>query len=100
MQGDFIEALMDNVGNDLGKPAREISEYLLNGCLDTAVRASSAQYDSQDRLNRLRIKLENSQANDEGGFCSESSWLENAPLHYKHSSCEWCLACKLIQGAP
>ena len=64
---------MDNVGNDLGKPAREISEYLLNGCLDTAVRASSAQYDSQDRLNRLRIKLENSQANDEGVFCSEPS---------------------------
>ena len=66
MQGDFIEALMDNVGQDLAKPARDISEFAMNGALDAALRASSAQYDPPDQLNRLRIKLEASQAHDEG----------------------------------
>lgn len=57
---------MDNVGAELAKPAREISEFALNGCLDAALRGSSAQYDAVDQINRLRIKLETSQMNDEG----------------------------------
>ena len=57
---------MDNVGPELSKPAREISEFSLNGSLDAALRASSAQYDAADQINRLRIKLETSQLNDEG----------------------------------
>lgn len=68
MQGDFIEALMDNVGKELSRPARDISEFSLNASLDAALRASSAQYDPPDQVNRLRIKLENSQTNDEGKF--------------------------------
>lgn len=58
---------MDNVGNELAKPAREISEFSLAGNLDAALRASSAQYDAADQINRLRIKLDISQQNDNGG---------------------------------
>ena len=66
-QGDFIEALMDSVGSELSKPAKELSEFSLNSCLDSALRASSAQYDAPDQINRLRIKLEAAQSNDDGG---------------------------------
>lgn len=72
-QGDFIEALMDNVGPELAKPAREISEFALNGSLDAALRGSSAQYDAADQINRLRIKLETSQLNDEGTSVTSTS---------------------------
>ena len=57
---------MDSVGGELSKPAREISEFSLSGNLDAALRASSAQYDAPDQINRLRVKLDLSQANDSG----------------------------------
>ena len=58
VQGDFVEALMDSVGPELGQPGRMISEFALNGLLDSAIRASSAQYDHPEHLGRLRIKLD------------------------------------------
>lgn len=77
MQGDFIEALMDNVGTELGKFAREISEFSLNGHLDAALRASSAHYDAADMVNRLRVKLETQQLNDKGSLCFSRKSLYN-----------------------
>ena len=59
---------MDSVGSELSKPARETSEFSLSGSLDAALRASSAQYDAPDQINRLRVKLDLSQANDSGGL--------------------------------
>ena len=56
-QGDFIQTLMDLLGPDLGKKAQEMSEYQLNGSLDAAIRASNAQFDDADVLDRLRVKL-------------------------------------------
>ena len=56
-QGDFIQTLMDLVGSDLGKRASEMSEYQLNGSLDAAIRATNAQFDDADILDRLRVKL-------------------------------------------
>ena len=76
-QGDFIEALMDSVGSELSKPARELSEFSLNSCLDSALRASSAQYDAPDQINRLRIKLEASQPNDDGVPSCTLTWLHS-----------------------
>lgn len=56
-QGDFIQTLMDLLGPDLGNKAGEMSEYQLNGSLDAAIRASNAQFDDADILDRLRVKL-------------------------------------------
>lgn len=56
-QGDFIQTLMDLLGPDLGNKAGEMSEYQLNGSLDAAIRASNAQFDDADVLDRLRVKL-------------------------------------------
>ena len=56
-QGDFIQTLMDLVGPDLSSRAGDVSEYQLNGSLDAAIRASNAQFDDADVLDRLRVKL-------------------------------------------
>ena len=66
VQGDFVAALIDGINQDLGKDVREISVYSLNSALDTAVRASSAQYDDPDTIARLQIRLEESIGTETG----------------------------------
>lgn len=61
-----MTALMEGLGGELMRPSREISEYGLAGCLDAAIRASSAQYDNPDVHNRLRIRLEHGAGSETG----------------------------------
>ena len=58
-QGDFVVALMEGLGRALGGRAGGLSQYVLAGRLDAAVRASSAQFDDPDTLARLRVRLTN-----------------------------------------
>ena len=69
-QGDFIQTLMDLLGPDLANRAGEMSEYQLNGSLDAAIRASNAQFDDADVLDRLRVKLATSTSMETGRICS------------------------------
>lgn len=39
------------------KPAVQLFRHNLHGILDTAIRQSNAQYDEEDMLNRLDIKI-------------------------------------------
>ena len=91
VQGDFVAALIDGINQDLGKDVREISVYSLNSALDTAVRASSAQYDDPDTIARLQIRLEES-VGTETGATSQS----------RHDVLDSSLAACLhgVQGAP
>ena len=68
-QGDFIQTLMDLLGPDLGNKAGEMSEYQLNGSLDAAIRASNAQFDDADVLDRLRVKLAKATSMETGQSC-------------------------------
>ena len=52
-------ALMEGLGKALGGRAGGLSQYVLAGRLDAAVRASSAQFDDPDTLARLRVRLTN-----------------------------------------
>lgn len=61
-----MAALMESLGGELARPAREISAYGLAGFLDAAIRASSAQFDNPDAHNRLRVHLEPSAASETG----------------------------------
>ena len=61
-----MAALIDGMNQDLGKDVRDISVYSLNSALDTAVRASSAQYDDPDIIARLQIRLEESIGTETG----------------------------------
>jgi len=56
-QGDFIRHLMDVLHEDLARPASSLFLHNLTSILETAVRATNAQYDSQDMLARLDVQL-------------------------------------------
>ncbi|XP_070173338.1 gamma-tubulin complex component 3-like isoform X2 [Littorina saxatilis] len=56
-QGDFIRHLMDLLEEDLAKPAGNLYLHNLNGILETAIRATNAQYDDADILKRLDVRL-------------------------------------------
>ncbi|XP_021351512.1 gamma-tubulin complex component 3-like [Mizuhopecten yessoensis] len=56
-QGDFIRHLMDLLEQDLAKPAGNLYLHNLTGILETAVRATNAQFDDSDILKRLDVRL-------------------------------------------
>ncbi|KAG5243816.1 gamma-tubulin complex component [Salix suchowensis] len=56
-QGDFVQYLMDIVGQELSEPANTISSFQMAGLLESAIRSSNAQYDDPDILDRLRVKM-------------------------------------------
>ena len=56
-QGDFIRHLMDLLEEDLAKPAQTLFLHNLTGILETAIRATNAQYDDADILKRLDVRL-------------------------------------------
>ncbi|KAI9495284.1 Spc98 family-domain-containing protein [Zychaea mexicana] len=65
-QGDFIQYLMDTLGPGLNRPANTLFRHNLTGVLETAIRASNAQYDDPEILNRLDVRLLEVSANDLG----------------------------------
>ncbi|CAC5369535.1 TUBGCP3 [Mytilus coruscus] len=56
-QGDFIRHLMDLLEEDLAKPAGNLYLHNLTGILETAIRATNAQFDDSDILKRLDVRL-------------------------------------------
>ena len=56
-QGDFIRHLMDLLEPDLVRPANSLYMHNLTGLLETAIRATNAQFDEPDILNRLDCRL-------------------------------------------
>ncbi|KAG0446741.1 hypothetical protein HPP92_028682 [Vanilla planifolia] len=56
-QGDFFQYLMDIVGPELSEPANTISSFQLAGLLETAIRASNAQYEDREILDRLKVRM-------------------------------------------
>ena len=56
-QGDFIRHLMDILGVELDKPATELFKHSLTSSLETAIRATNAQFDDAEILERLDVRL-------------------------------------------
>lgn len=56
-QGDFIRYLMDQLETELIKPATELFRHNLTGTLEASVRATNAQYDENDILQRLDVRI-------------------------------------------
>lgn len=65
-QGDFIRHLMDLLEEELGKPANTLYVHNLAGVLETAVRATNAQYDDADILKRLDVRRLDVSPGDQG----------------------------------
>uniref|UniRef100_A0A672PKJ2 Gamma-tubulin complex component 3 homolog n=1 Tax=Sinocyclocheilus grahami TaxID=75366 RepID=A0A672PKJ2_SINGR len=56
-QGDFIRHLMDLLKPELVRAATTLYQHNLTGILETAVRATNAQFDSPEILKRLDVRL-------------------------------------------
>ncbi|XP_072034595.1 LOW QUALITY PROTEIN: gamma-tubulin complex component 3 homolog [Amphiura filiformis] len=56
-QGDFIQHLLDLLESELAKPANSLYLHNLTGVLETAIRATNAQFDDVDILHRLDVRL-------------------------------------------
>ena len=52
-QGDFADALLQTLGPSLSRPASTLYQHNLSAALETAIRASNAQFDDPDILRRL-----------------------------------------------
>ncbi|KAL4399368.1 Microtubule-nucleating Tub4p (gamma-tubulin) complex component [Malassezia pachydermatis] len=52
-QGDFADALLQTLGPSLSRPASTLYQHNLSAALETAIRASNAQYEDPDILRRL-----------------------------------------------
>lgn len=59
-----------------------MSEFALNSSLDAAVRASNAQYDSSDVLDRLRVRLPHGTAFETGALLvhTKKMWPLSLPV--------------------
>lgn len=56
-QGDFIRHLMDLLKPELVRQATTLYQHNLTGILETAVRATNAQFDNAEILKRLDVRL-------------------------------------------
>jgi len=79
-QGDFVQYLMDIVGPELSEPANTISSFKLSGLLETAIRASNAQYDDPEILDRLRVKMMPHESGDRGWDVFSLEYDARVPL--------------------
>ena len=72
-QGDMMQSLMESLYEELDKPANLIFKHNLESNLESAIRASNAQYNDPDCLKKLNIKLINASVGDVGWdiFCLE-----------------------------
>ena len=75
-QGDFHAVLMDAVVDVLDEPASNVSAYALTGALETATRASNAQFDPPTILDKLRV------ATLRGGVGTEETGWDVFSLRY------------------
>ncbi|KAG9010845.1 Microtubule-nucleating Tub4p (gamma-tubulin) complex component [Tulasnella sp. 427] len=55
--GDFAEHLMETLSPHLAKPANNLQRHKLTSSLETAIRATNAQFDSVDVLRRLDARM-------------------------------------------
>ena len=80
-QGDFVVCLMDALRSELDKAADEMYHHSLTGTLDGALRASNAQYEPQDVLDRIGVKLLKASPNDRGWQVFSLTYRVEAPLN-------------------
>ncbi len=65
-QGDLIRYLMELLDEELSAPATSLYPHNLAGILETAIRATNAQFEDQEILDRLDVRLLEVQPGDTG----------------------------------
>ncbi|KAI9217075.1 Spc98 family-domain-containing protein [Blastocladiella britannica] len=80
-QGDFVQCLMESIGKDLDKPAPTLYRHHLTGTLEQAIRSSNAQFDNQDVLRRLDVRLLASAPGDTGWDVFSLDYAVSSPIN-------------------
>jgi len=65
-QGDIIRYLLDLLENELSQPATQLYPHNLAGILETAIRGTNTQFEQQEILERLDVRLLEIQPGDTG----------------------------------
>lgn len=79
-QGDMWQYLMELLYFELKKPANQIYKHNLLSILDTAIKASNAQFHDQDCLKKLNIKLMDISMGDTGWDIFVMEYMIESPL--------------------
>uniref|UniRef100_A0A3P8UTE0 Tubulin gamma complex component 3 n=1 Tax=Cynoglossus semilaevis TaxID=244447 RepID=A0A3P8UTE0_CYNSE len=79
-QGDFIRHLMDLLKPELVRPATTLYQHNLTGILETAVRATNAQFDNPEILKRLDVRLLEVSPGDTGWDVFSLDYHVDGPL--------------------
>eukprot|EP01135_Chromosphaera_perkinsii_P008737 Nk52_evm70s1444 gene=Nk52_evmTU70s1444 len=85
-QGDFIQQLMDLLHPELDKEASGLYLHNLSSALESAIRATNAQYDDPDVLKRLDVRLLEMSQGDFGWDVFSLDYHMNPPLNTLFSS--------------
>ncbi|KAI9738322.1 MAG: Microtubule-nucleating Tub4p (gamma-tubulin) complex component [Cirrosporium novae-zelandiae] len=79
-QGDFIALLMESLAPNLDRPANSQYRHTLTAQLEHAIRASNAQFESDDVLRRLDARMLPPQHGDIGWDCFTLDYKIDAPV--------------------
>ncbi|KAF2985785.1 hypothetical protein EK904_009369 [Melospiza melodia maxima] len=93
-QGDFIRHLMDLLKPELARPATTLYQHNLTGILETAVRATNAQFDNPEILKRLDVRLLEVSPGDTGWDVFSLDYHVDGPIatvmsYTAASECVW-----------
>ncbi|ORX79680.1 Spc97/Spc98, partial [Anaeromyces robustus] len=80
-QGDFIQNLMDSLGPSLRNKAVGLYRHNLTGSLESAIRASNAQYDDSEILKHLDVRLLSPSEGDVGWDVFTLDYHVSQPLN-------------------
>ncbi|XP_048454377.1 gamma-tubulin complex component 3 [Rhincodon typus] len=80
-QGDFVRHLMDLLKPELARSASTLYQHNLTGILETAVRATNAQFDSPEILKRLDVRLLETELS---GVLQQCHILASEMVHFVH----------------
>ena len=85
-QGDMMQTLMESLFEELDKPANLIFKHILQSNLESAIRASNAEFKDEENIKKLNIKLINPSPGDVGWdiFCLD--YKVDLPLNIIFSS--------------
>ncbi|KAF0304775.1 Gamma-tubulin complex component 3 [Amphibalanus amphitrite] len=79
-QGDFIRHLLELIEPELCKPATTLYPHNLNGILESAIRATNAQYEEADVLKRLDVMLLSVSPGDTGWDVFSLDYHTDGPI--------------------
>ncbi|XP_037090539.1 gamma-tubulin complex component 3-like, partial [Pollicipes pollicipes] len=93
-QGDFIRHLLELIEPELCKPATTLYPHNLNGILESAIRATNAQWEAADVLKRLDVRLLSVSPGDTGWDVFSLDYHTDGPIRTIFTP--QCMTCYLM----